>query len=481
MKNQIAHTLIAISLSAFLFSCTVGPDYKQPETKAPDAWKSADTTIPNAGQDGQAVIEQTWWRNLNDPVLSQLIDKALTGNYDLKIATARIAQARADRSTATAALWPTGDAKFNATREANQLPVPVSFPGIANPFNVFQTGFDASWELDLFGGNKRAEESATYDLQASEASFADARVSLLAEVARTYVDIRQYQAQLAIAQDMVKADKNTVSITKQRADAGTAPGIDVTQAEAQMEQAQSQIPTYQSQLTQAEYSLDVLLGEQPGATHALTATKASVPVSDKKLVLAAPAAVINNRPDIQVAERKLASATAQQGVAAAQFYPDISLSGFLGLMNTQIGQLPKNASKSWMMGSSILWPILSYGKLEANQELADAKQEEALATYQKTVISALSDVEKAVTAYTQQEKYRQSLAKSVAKNRHASTISKQRYKEGMTSFIEVLDADRTLYTSETQLAQADADATQNMIAVYKSLGGGWQPQQKQSK
>jgi NodT family efflux transporter outer membrane factor (OMF) lipoprotein len=476
MPRILVQGLMIGSLGAFLLGCTVGPDYEKPQTSLPENWKSADNTMPNAANDAQAAIEQAWWRNFNDPVLSRLIEKSLAGNYDLKIAEARIAEARASRAAADATLWPQGDFKGAVTREANQLPVPVTLPGIAKPFDIYQTGFDASWELDLFGGNKRAEEAATYSLQASEASFSDVRVSLLAEVARTYVDIRQYQAQLKIAGDTVAADQNTLSIAKQRADAGTAPGLDVTQAEAQLEQARAGISTYRSQLAQAEYSMDLLLGAPPGAAQSIIGDARPIPAANQQLVLAAPAAVIDNRPDIHMAERKLAAATAQQGVATAQFYPDISLSGFFGLLTTNGGNLFTSASKSWLMGSSVMWPILSYGKLEANLESADASQKEALATYQKTVIAALSDVEKSVTAYTQQEQFETSFAKSVGKNRHASVIAKQRYKEGMTSFLEALDADRTLYASELQLAQADGDAARDLISVYKSLGGGWKPE-----
>jgi NodT family efflux transporter outer membrane factor (OMF) lipoprotein len=469
MMKRLKYHMITAFLGLLLASCAVGPDYEKPETKLPDSWKAAD------GKDAQAEVEQTWWQNFNDPTLSQLIDKALAGNYDLKIAEARISSARAARFSADTALLPTGDAKGSVTREANQLPVPVSFPGISDPFDIYQTGFDASWELDLFGGKKRALEAATYDLQASEASFGDARVSLLAEVARTYVDIRQYQAQLKIAEATVAADQHTLDITKQRVEAGTAAGLDATQAEALLNEAETQIANYNSQLTQAEYGMDLLLGEQPGAAQSIISDAGSVPAASKKLILAAPAAVIDNRPDIKMAERKLASATAQQGVATAQFYPDISLSGFVGLLNTNAANLATNASKSWMLGGSVLWPILSFGKLEANLESADAAQQEAMVTYQKTIIAALSDVEKSVTAYTQQEKFHDSLTKSVDGNRHASDIARQRYKEGMTSFLEVLDADRTLYTSQIKQAQSDADTTRDLIAVYKSLGGGWEP------
>ena len=467
MQKHFSKTLASASLALLLLGCEVGPDYQKPDMPMPDAWKSGEGSA-------QAAIEQEWWKNFNDPVLSQLIGKALEGNYDLKIAEARIAQSRAARASAFATLLPSGNIKGSATREANQLAFPGNIPGLTNPFDIFQAGFDASWEMDLFGGNKRAEESAADDLQASEASYADARVSLLAEVARTYIDIRRYQAQLAIANDTVDSDRKTVSLTRQRADTGNAPYVDVTQAEAELQKAEGQIPYYMNLLTQAEFSLDVLLGVQPGAAHAIVGPTAPIPSPTKQLMLATPAAAMANRPDIRVAERKLASATAQQGVALAKFFPDISITGFFGLLNVDAGKLLQSASKSWMMGGTVLWPILDYGHLSANMDNADAQQQEALATYQKTVISALADVEKSVTAYTQQIQYSAAQAKSAESDRKAQAVAMQRYSAGMTSFLETLDADRTLYTAQSKVADARADEAQNLVAVYKSLGGGWQ-------
>jgi len=381
-------------------------------------------------------------------------------------------------SSSEAALLPTGDVKGSATREANQLAFPDAGatglgPLLHKPFNIFQTGFDASWELDLFGGNRRAEESAEAQMQASEASRDDVRVSLLAEVARSYVAVRQYQAQLAIATNVVEADKKTMDIAEQLFKAGQSPQLDVTQAEAALEQVQTQLPHLRDAVAQEEYSMDVLLGEQPGTAHAIIGASVSIPASDKKLVLAAPASVIAQRPDIRVAERKLAASTAQQGVAVAKFFPDISLTGFFGVLNTSMNNLVTPGNQSWMAGGSVLWPILSYGTLSANLDAANAQQQEAMATYQKTIIGALSDVERSLSAYTEQEKFLQSSVNEVEKSKHARAIAQERYQEGLTSRLAVLEADRSLYAAEDRLTQARGEASQNLIAVYKSLGGGW--------
>jgi len=461
---------------ALLTACTVGPDYKAPDIGLPASWFVP--AAPKITTDAKAEIDQAWWQHFNDPVLSQLIDKAAAGNFDLKIAEARIAEARAARGTARADLLPTANIVSNNERQANRIAFP-GFTGLTKPFNTFEDGFDASWELDIFGGKKRALESSSAELEAAMASRDDARVSLMAEVARTYVDIRQYQQQLVLTTDTVKAEQNTVSIVGERYHTGNTSQLDVTQAKAQLEQMQSQLPYYQNLLAQAEYSLDVLLGEQPGAAHALVASTKPVPVSAIELVLAAPANIIANRPDVRMAERELAAATAQQGQAIAQLFPDISLSGFVGLLNVNSSHLLEAGSKSWDVGGNVLWPILNYGKLSANIDAADARQQEALASYQKSIISALSDVAKSVTAYSRQEEFRRALNKTVADNRESTAIARSRYREGLSTFLDVLDAERTLYASESQLAQASAQTSQNLIAVYKSLGGGWAGQTPQ--
>ncbi len=463
----------ALSIALLLPACAVGPDYQKPDIALPEKWVSTDQQVSTA----PTSVQKTWWQNFHDPILNQLIEKAAQGNLDIKIAEAHIEEARAARSAAGSALLPSGELKGSALRQANR----IAFPGndsafqslLQKPFNTFETGFDASWELDLFGGHRRDVEAATASMQATEASRDDVIISLLAEVARTYVDIRKYQAEVATAQKNLDLAHNTTDIAQQRFAAGDTAGIDVTQAKAQQEQTEAQIALYQNLLTQAEYSMDILLSEQPGAAHALVNKTAPLPAMDEKLVITAPSAVIANRPDIRVAERKLAAATAQQGVAVAQFFPDVSLTGFIGLLNTKSDNLLSTASKSWSTGASVLLPVLNYGSLSANLDTADAQQQEAMANYQKTIIGALSDVERSVTAYTEQNKYNQSLTESTDHTRHALAIAQERYKNGLTSFIEVLDAERTLNTSETQLTEANAQSTQNLIAVYKSLGGGW--------
>lgn len=453
-------------------ACTVGPDYHVPETNFPSHWLSS-----SSQEDTTAPAEIAYWQQFHDPVLNALVEKAMANNLDLQIAQSRIDEARSQVEIADAALLPTGSLSGTAERQANR----IAFPGpidLSKPFNTFQTGFDASWELDLFGKSRREIESRTATLQASEASARDMRVSLLAEIARTYMDIRQYQAQAILAESTLATYEKGVSIAKQRFNSGEVAGINVTQAQALVEQAKTQRPYYQNLVAASQLSMDVLLGEQPGATRALTEKPAPIPAPAPELVLEAPAKAIADRPDIQIAERKLAAATAKQGVAVAQFFPDISLSGFLGLLNVNADSLAQGGSRSWSGRGNIALPILNYGELSANLSNAKASQREALATYRKSILLALSDVERAVDTYTRQQEYREDLQKTVAQNKKAATVARARYQAGLSSYLEVLDAERTLYASQTQSTEADARYAQSMVAVYKSLGGGWQADTK---
>jgi NodT family efflux transporter outer membrane factor (OMF) lipoprotein len=478
--NNSSKTLLAIALMGpglLLTSCMMGPDYRKPDIDLPKTWVSAQD--PHNEKDN-AAIEQTWWQNFHDPVLNQLIAKASGSNLDIKIAETRIAEARALRDSAEALLFPVGDMMASANRQSNQIGfpsgVPSSFSGaLKKPFNIFKTGFDASWELDLFGGRRREAESAGAELDASLISSEAVLISTLAEIANTYVDIRRYQSQLNIALETVESDKKTTGITKQLFDDGKTAGIDVSRIEALQHQDQTQVSFYSNLLAQAEFGMDILLGEQPGTAHRLVNPVSALPVSDKKLVLVAPAYVIAQRPDVRNAERKLAAATAQQGVAVAKFFPDISLAGFIGLFNTNAGNLLNVSSKSWSMGANVLWPILSYGSLSANLDAADAKQQEALVKYKMTIISALSDVERSFHAYVEQESYSRSMEEAAAAYRHVYEIALKRYQEGLASYLEVLDSQRRLYAAQNQLTLANAQTSRNLIAVYKSLGGGWKP------
>ena len=247
----------------------------------------------------------------------------------------------------------------------------------------------------------------------------------------------------------------------------------MTRADSALEEARSEKSAAQNLLAQAEFSLDILLGAQPGTAHGMIDGAPVIPVVEVETVMATPAQVIANRPDIRAAERDLAAATAQQGVATAAMLPDVSLSGFFGLLNNGAGDLLKTQSKSWSGGASILQPVLDFGRLKAGLNLANAQSQEALAIYEKSVVTALSDVESALTAYAREEERRQSLSKIVEDDRKALSVARERYQHGDTNFLDTLYAQRSLYKAQTDLAGSDAQVSKNLVALYKSLGGGW--------
>jgi len=462
--------VLSVILSSLLeLGCMVGPDYKKPEMPVPQHWQSSALT--------ETSHEKLWWQHFNDPILNHLLEKAGQGNLELKTAEARILEARALQASAAAALFPSGDLMFAANRQGNLIGFPGGSSNIAQqfkqPFNIFKSGFDVSWELDLFGGHRRSAEAAKAEFEAANLTRDDILITTLAEIARTYIEIRQYQHQYSIAQQIVDADKKIIELTQQRVDIGSNAGIDVIRFKAQLEHDDSQLAYFTNLVSQAEFRLDVLLGEKPGLSHTLVMVKAEIPYTDKVFVLEAPAVVITHRPDVRHAERLLAAATSQQGVAMAKFYPDISLTGFIGLFNTNAANFLNVSSKSWSMGGNVLWPILSYGGLSANLHAADARQQAAMSQYQQSMLSAFSDVERSLTAYSEQEKAWQSLAKSTETTKHVNQIAHERYEAGQSSLLDVLDTQRGLYNTENQLAIAKAQTSINLISVYKSLGGGW--------
>ena len=458
--------LIAILLVLLLSACKVGENYQSPKLALPEKWLVSSV-------DKKAEIEQNWWKNFNDPVLDSLINKALAGNIDLKIATSRIAQARANAGFAKADLLPTTNIDASSNRQANRLAFGNIPFDLTKKFDTYQTGFDASWELDLFGGKKRELEAQKALLKSSEYSQKDLQVSLLAEVARNYIDIRNYQTQLITANDIVTTNERTVKIAQERFSKGeTSEPIVITNKNS-LSQAKTQIIYYQNLLTQTEYNMDILLGENAGATHLIVQSIKPTPVADKKLLIAAPAQIIANRPDVRVAEQKFAASVAEKGVAIAKLYPDISLTAFLGFLSGDTNNLMTIGNKSWSFGGNVIFPILNYNRISQNIALAKAESEESALLYRKAVLLALIDVENSLNNYNKSLATKDLLEAETKGNAHAVDIAEERYKVGVANFSDVLEARRVYLASKSQLDDASATVSKNLISVYKSLGGGW--------
>jgi NodT family efflux transporter outer membrane factor (OMF) lipoprotein len=453
-----------------LAGCTVGPDYREPEIMAPSRWQAA-----RAGAPGLRPVDperlKGWWKNFGDTGLNRLMDRAIGGNRDLKTALARIDQARAERRANQAALFPSVDLSAGVQRAENP------FPGLRSGlrYNLFELGFDALWEIDLFGRQSRRLEAASADLEGSAQAYRQALVTLTADVARNYTEYRSLQNQLEIARSNLNSQRRTLTLTEKIYSEGVGTRHDVVRARAQVETTEAQIPQLEGALSAMLRQLEALTGQWPGSLARELAGPGPIPRAPGPLLLASPAETIRHRPDLRMAERRLAAATALQGAAVAELFPKISIAAFLGLRNTDLESLFRSAAFSWSTGANLLQPLLNFGRIRAGIDLADARQKEAYLAYEKAILDALSETESALSRYLKEDLRRQSLDKSVADLNEAVRLSELRYREGVTSFLDVLDAQRVLYASEMDLVRSKAAVATYLIATYKALGGGAGP------
>ena len=478
--KTIDHIYTMAALLCFLAAgCSVGPDYRRPETATPDAWQDAQQN----GIDTQAGELSEWWKEFKDPVLDSLVERAVRNNLDLRIAEARVREERASLAATSSGLWPTVDvsgsysrnrASQNAIGAPGQGAVVAPIAGRQLEQNFFQTGFDSRWEIDVFGGTRRQIEAAEAILQASIEERRGVLVTLLGDVARNYIDLRGLQRRLEVAQGNLRAQQDTLDLTKVRFDAGLASDFEVAQSEGQVNTTAAQIPTLQTALKQASYRLDVLLGTQPGTSWDELAKAAPIPALPPQAHVGLPADLLRRRPDIRSAERQVAAATAQVGAATADLYPKFSLLGNIGLQSVSASDWFTAQSRFWSIGPTISWPVFDAGRIRATIEIRNAQQEQALRLYEKSVLTAFEDVENALVNYGNEQTRYRSLLEATAANRRAVQMANDLYVQGLVPFLNVLDAERTLYATESDLAQSEANMAANLVALYKALGGGWE-------
>lgn len=444
----------------------MGPDYRQPTPNLPSHWQ-AEQLAPADSPPSIVAHSRQWWRLFGDAELDRLVALALVGNLDLKMALSRLEQSRAERNAAGAELFPTVAARTGGQRNDN--PFPGFAPGIR--FNLFEVGFDALWEVDVFGRQRRRLEAASATTNMAAEEQAQVAVMVTAELARCYVEYRSLQNQLRITRSTLDARRQTLKLTQRLSDEGVGTRHDVVRAEAQVESTEAQLPRLQAGLFATLRLMETLLGRQPGALAAELEAPAAVPVAAGGNILASPLDVVRNRPDLRIAEDRLAAATAMQGVAIAEMFPKISLSAFLGLRNTDLESLFKSVAFSYGTAANLLQPLLNFGRIQAGIDLAEARQQEAWLAYEKAVLEALRETETALGRYLQEEAARLALVREVADQQESLRLSKLRYQEGVASFLEVLDAQRALYISEIELARCEAQTATHLIALYKALGG----------
>ena len=475
-RGKSFRSLVGMLLVA---GCTVGPDYQRPDGVLAPSWLEAQ----RSEFDTQPATLVNWWVEFNDPQLNSLVERAVKSNLDIFIAESRVRESRASQVLAEAGLWPTvgmlGSYSRNRSSEnavASRGQGAVVTPGSTNNLeqDLFRTGFDSSWEIDVFGGTRRSVEAARANLEASIEDRRDVLVTLLGDVANNYIELRGRQRQLAVTQANLEAQQEILRLTRIRFDAGLASDLEIAQAEGQAQTTEAQIPTLESGIKQTAYRLDLLLGAQPGTTWNELSGQAPIPALPPQARVGMPAELLRRRPDIRRAERQLAAATAQIGAATADLYPRFFLIGTFGLQSISASDWFTAQSRFWSIGPTVTWPVFDAGKIRANIEIRNAQQEQALKRYEKSVLSALGDVETALVNYSKEQTRYRSLLAAVDANRRALRMSNELYTQGLVAFLNVLDAERALYSSENDLAQSEANMASNLVALYKALGGGWE-------
>jgi len=472
-KNRFHFSsLTAVIIGLILAGCMVGPDYTRVAPDAPPKWH----TEPSGGLTAGKINPETlarWWSTLKDPQLSSLVERALKGNLDLKNAQARVRQARALRGISRARLFPTLDAGASASRRRGSKNV-ARGEQVDLYSNLYSAGFDAGWELDVFGGIRRSVEAAQANLEATQEGLHQTLVSLLAEVALNHVEVRTFQARLAVIKANIKTLQESYDLNQSRYQAGLIDDLAVQESLRILENSRSAIPSLETGLEAAKNRLAVLLGEPPGKISRELADEQPIPVLPPTVAVGIPAETLRQRPDIRRAERNLAAQTARIGVATAELYPKFHLIGSIGLESVTFSDFSEWASRTWSIGGpGISWNIFRGGAIRQNIEVQTALQEQALIQYESTVLRALEEVENALVAYAKEQRRRESLTKATVAAQRAAALARDVYQAGLVDFNNVLDAQRSLLIIEDQLAQSEGAVISNLVRLYKALGGGW--------
>ncbi len=459
-----------------LTGCAMTAGHAPPAPDVPARWSESPGSSTPA-----ATAMAPWWTTFNDAELDRLVERARQANLDLRLAQARVREARARRAIAGATLAPSIGATASVAREQESQNVPnplrvlpdgeVERPG--QPENLFQAGFDARWEIDLFGGARRSAEAAQADVEAATYEHGAVLLSLLAEVSKNYIELRSAQQQSRIARESLAAQQDTLALVRARRAGGMATDLDVERAEAQVEGTASRLPPFDTAGKTALHRLGVLIGAAPGALADELRSDGPLPTASEQPPVGLPSDLLRQRPDIRSAERAVAAALARREAAVADLYPRISLLGTVGLASVAAGNFFSGASALWSIGPSITWPIFRGGQIVATIEVRDAQQQQALIAYRRAILNGIEDAENAMAAYRHEQTRRASLARAVAAEQRAAAYARDRYVGGLTDFRDVLSAQRSLSQAQGELAQSEAATSLGLVALYKALGGGW--------
>lgn len=471
--------VLALAFIVGAAGCEVGPDYRPPKAEVPAHFATTQpTTRSSSVPDAQHAAWVDWWTKFNDQELDSLISRSLAANHELKIVAARVQEVRAVERVAQSRLYPTIDvsAAFAKTHgSAAGFGFPWGLPGVDS--SLYHIGFDASYEVDLFGGIRRSIEAARASAEATEDQRRGVQVTLLGEVAREYIDLRALQARLAIATQNLADQRHTLAIVQRRLKNGLVPTFDLVRANAQVDATESSIPPLESGIQQTIYALSVLLGQDPPTLNSELLAQAPVPPVPPQVPIGLPSELLKRRPDVMEAERVLAAATAVQGVASSDLFPHLILGGGAGVESQKASELfsqHRPSSGFYAAGPLASWTIFDGGRRVANIDRAKAQVLQAINAYDASVLRALQEVDSALTAYAHGQARRSSLETLVAENEQAVRIAQAEYSNGIINLLDVLEVQRNLYASQDALAQATQTVSTDLVAIYKALGGGWE-------
>jgi multidrug efflux system outer membrane protein len=471
----LAHAVAGLGL--LLAGCkAVGPDYVAPKPSVPAGFAEAPAPTAQSGSKA-SFVDEAWWKEFEDGTLNALIAQALKSAPDLAEAQARVRVARALRGIAGAERYPTADATGEYTRNLGSDNVPTGVPpgglGPGIHSNLWQAGFDASWEIDIFGGIRRSIEAADANYQAVAEDRADVTLTLLAEVARDYIDLRGAQRRIEVAQKNLAIERDLLALTQSLLTAGLAPQQDLLRAEAQVRDIQAAIPQFQTDERAAAYRIAALIDRPFTEVSTELAVPRPIPQSASDVWVGLPSELLKRRPDVRAAERRIAAANARIGVAQADLYPHFSLTGVAGLESLYFSSFGNASSGYYQIGPGVTWRIFDAGKIRFEVQAESARTAAATAAYERSVLDAFRDVETALVSYANIKVRRNELAAESAADAQATDIAKLLYERGVESFLPVLDAERSLYAADDALAQSERDSALALVALYKSLGGGW--------
>ncbi|UTW44941.1 efflux transporter outer membrane subunit [bacterium SCSIO 12696] len=455
--KKLLGPIVGLATLVLAGCAVVGPDYDAPpKVDVPDAW--------NHQLGGSAQDLSQWWQQLNDPALESLIARANSSSLDLRIALARIEEASAQYGVASSASYPSVDVIGSARRSSVGGDV-VDIPVSTDDFEAI--GSSLAWEIDLFGRIRRQQQAAKAQFEATVEGFRGVQVSLNAEVAQTYVEVRTLQKRLELASKNVSNQRETLKVVKARYKAELTSELDVNQAEQNLAGSESSIPQLNAGLARAVNRLAVLLGQNPGALNTELSKIYPIPVVPDGIALSIPREILRQRPDIRRAERQLAAQTARVGVATANLYPRLSLSGIFAATGSS------SESTLWSFGPNLSWNIFDASRKRRLIDIEDARVEQARAAYEKTVLAAFEDVESGLIGYQQELQRLKYLNKSVGAAQKTVNVAKSQYKNGLTNFQTVLDAERVLFAEEDRLANSQGMLVRYLVSIYRAMGGGW--------